>query len=703
VFPDGNTDTYTANVIAENLYSQVDADGFESMILHEIVDHRKHADAVSKDDEFVRSYNGNLHRRITTRGWELKVLWKDGTTNWVPLRNLKESNPVQVAEYAVANKLVEEPAFAWWVKHILRRRDRIIAKVKSRYWSKTHKFGVQLPKSVKEALAIDRATGTDHWQRALEKEMKNNNVAFEFRDNDIVPIGYKYIDCHMIFDVKMDLTRKARFVAGGHQTECPKEMTYSSVVSRDSVRLAFLVAALNDLDILSADIQNAYLNAPTKERVYTVAGPEFGPNEGRPVLIVRALYGLKSSGAQFRAHLAQCLRDLGYTASKADPDVWLKPEVAIDGTKHYAYVLAYVDDVLAISKDPSKVIESLKATYKLKEGSVGPPTTYLGAQVKQFHLPNSDDPGKVRWAMSSEKYVNAAIKEVEQELEKVDKMLPKKVSTPMSPGYRPEVDASPELDSRRASYFMGLIGVLRWIIELGRIDILVQVSMLSSHLALPREGHLEQVFHVFAYLKAHDRSTLVFDDTEPVIDERRFKKCDWAEFYPEAAEAIPPNAPEPRGKPITVHCFVDANHGGCRITRRSQTGVLVFCNRAPIIWHSKRQNTVESSTFGSEFVAMRTALEIVEALRYKIRMMGIPLDGPANVYCDNEAVVKNTTAPESTLKKKHNAINYHRVREAVAAGTIRIAKEDTKTNLADPLTKCLPGPALKELISRILW
>jgi hypothetical protein len=108
-----------------------------------------------------------------------------------------------------------------------------------------------------------------------------------------MPPGFKKIDCHMVFDVKLDLVCKARFVAGGHQTDPPKESVYSSIVSRDSVRLAFLIAALNDLEILSADIQNAYLNAPTKERIYTTACPEFGQGkEGRPVMIVRALYGL---------------------------------------------------------------------------------------------------------------------------------------------------------------------------------------------------------------------------------------------------------------------------------------------------------------------------------------------------------------------------------------------------------------------------
>ena len=150
-------------------------------------------------------------------------------------------------------------------------------------------------------------------------------------------------------------------------------------------------------------------------------------------------------------------------------------------------------------------------------------------------------------------------------------------------------------------------------------------------------------------------------------------------------------------------CFVDADHAGCRETRRSHTGIIIYVQRTPVIWYSKRQNTVESSTFGSEFVAMKTAVEQVEALRYKLRMMGVPVDGPTSVFCDNESVFKNSTRPESTLKKKRNAIAYHRTREAIAAGIIRVAWEDGRFNLADVLTKLMPGPKLRDLVSCILY
>ncbi len=286
---------------------------------------------------------------------------------------------------------------------------------------------------------------------------------------------------------------------------------------------------------------------------------------------------------------------------------------------------------------------------------------------------------------------------------KTNYMLTTTANTPMSNGYRPELDVTPHLNDAQANWFQNMIGVLRWAIELGRIDILAEVSMLASFLVQPREGHLDQCLHIFAYLKKHKRSTMVFDDNLPNIDERRFRPANWTAFYRDAKEAIPLNVPEPQGRAVSIYAFVDADHAGDKITRRSQTGVLIFLNRAPIMWYSKKQNTVETSTFGSEFVAMRIATELLEALRYKLRMMGIPIEGPADVFCDNESVVTNSTIPESTLKRKHNSIAYHKVREAVAAGIIRIAKEHTDTNLADLFTKPLPAPKRKALLESILF
>ena len=113
---------------------------------------------------------------------------------WYSDKDLKEGNPIQVAEFAVANGIANEPAFAWWIKDVLKKRERMLSAVKTRYLKRTHKFGIQMPKTVQEALEIDRETGTDFWRKATEKEMKNVDVAFEFLEvGATIPIGYQKI------------------------------------------------------------------------------------------------------------------------------------------------------------------------------------------------------------------------------------------------------------------------------------------------------------------------------------------------------------------------------------------------------------------------------------------------------------------------------------------------------------------------------
>ena len=152
-----------------------------------------------------------------------------------------------------------------------------------------------------------------------------------------------------------------------------------------------------------------------------------------------------------------------------------------------------------------------------------------------------------------------------------------------------------------------------------------------------------------------------------------------------------------------MSCFMDADHAGNKVTQRSHTGVFILLNNTPVVAFSKRQNTCESSTYGSELVAMRIAKDMVSALRIKLKCFGIPIDGPTNLFCDNNAVVKNVSLPESTLSKKHNAINFHIIRESVAAKIIRVGKEDTTTNIADVFTKLVPFTRKRELLARFLW
>jgi hypothetical protein len=324
-FPDGTTVEYGANLIATAMFAQVDDEGRRYNIMEEIIDHRRTVAAVPDTEAFV-TIRGRKHPIRTTKGWELCIQWKSGDTSWEQLKDVKEANPIEAAEYAVAKNIHNEPAFHWWAKHTLRKRDSIISAVRARFIRRDYKFGIKVPANIAEARALDMANVDDTWAHSVEKEMKNVRVAFRILDDkEVAPVGYQRIPCMLIFDVKMDFTRKTRLVAGGHVTQPPAVLTYASVVSRESVRIALLIAALNDMSVLGADISNAYLTAPTTEKVWTVLGPEWGSEAGKKAIIVRALYRLKSSGgAACRNHFASYLRSLGFTSCLADPDVWLR-------------------------------------------------------------------------------------------------------------------------------------------------------------------------------------------------------------------------------------------------------------------------------------------------------------------------------------------------------------------------------------------
>ena len=702
-FNDGSIKQYSANVIAENILSQVDEDGFSLALLDEVIGHRTNGHAIPKEEKYINTKRGRKLRKSTV-GWEMNVLWRDGSTSWIPLKELKESNPVEIAEYAVANGIQDESAFVWWVPYTLKKRDVIIAAVNKRVRQTNYKYGHRVPRTVKEALQLDKINGNNRWRKAIDKEMGNVLVAFNILENDErLPVNYTKASVHLIFDVKMTGEYKARLVKDGHLTEDPESSRYAGVVSRESVRIALTYAALNDIDVVCGDIRNAYLQAGTSERHYIICGPEFDvEHQGKRALIIRALYGGKVSGRDYRHSLRSCMKLIDFQSCLADPDVWLQRAKKPDGTEYYEYILLYTDDVLCISCNAEQILrKEIDRYFTLKEESIGPPEVYLGNRVSKVTL----EDGTSAWSFSSSKYVQAAIQDVEKYLSQRNMKLSGRAHTPLSASYRPEIDISDELDSEEAAYFQSLIGVLRWIVELGHIDICLEVSMLASHLALPREGHLNEVFHIFAYLKLNHNTEMVFDPSEPEINPNDFQRRDWeaTEFGDELEEVLPENMPDPLGYGMIMRAYVDADHAADTITRRSRTGFMVYLNNAPIFWSSKKQNSVETSSFGSEFMAMKHCTEYVRGLRYKLRMMGIPCDLPTFIFGDNKSVLANTTVPDSTLKKKSNSIAYHFVREGCARDEWRTAYVNTHENPADLLTKPLPsGEKRRRFVTMVL-
>ena len=200
-------------------------------------------------------------------------------------------------------------------------------------------------------------------------------------------VGFQEIGCHLIFDMNMDFTRKARFVAGGHTTDTPSSITYSSVVSRDSVRLTFTIAALNSVDVISCDLENAYLNVMCREKIWFKDRTECGEDKGKVLILVRALYGLKYVGSSWHAALAQVLKDLDFVSTLADPDVWIREAVRKDGFKYYEILCVYVDNILAVLHKATDVIKEITAFYRAKEGSIKSPDIYLGANIMKVLIP----------------------------------------------------------------------------------------------------------------------------------------------------------------------------------------------------------------------------------------------------------------------------------------------------------------------------
>jgi hypothetical protein len=263
----------------------------------------------------------------------------------------------------------------------MKKRERIISKLQKKYWRTEYKFGVRIPKTVDEALQLDKITGTRHWENALKKEMEKVSVTYRPKE-DVTPddvrkgrvkdmIGFQEIKCHIVFNVKMDFTRKACFVAGGHMTQPATRITYSSIVSRDSVQIAFLLATLNGLHILACDIGNAYLNAPCREKIWFQAGRECGADMGKVMVITRALYGLRTSGASWRQMLSDTLTstEFGYTQSRGDPDVYCKRRSRPGGNDYYEMILVFVDDILCISHKPQEFMDKIGLVYDLRSST----------------------------------------------------------------------------------------------------------------------------------------------------------------------------------------------------------------------------------------------------------------------------------------------------------------------------------------------
>ena len=446
--------------------------------------------------------------------------------------------------------------------------------------------------------------------------------------------------------------------------------------------MGFLIAQMHKLKCVAGDVGNAFLTSYTTEKLFIIAGPEFGPDlEGKRMILVRSVYGTRSAAARFHESLSAKLRRINFRPSRADPDLWIRR--LKDGS--YDYIARYVDDVMCFSKTPETIIAYLQQFYTMK--GVGYPQFYLGGDVNT--LPPTWKEHNVTYGLSAHTYIKNCV----PNLERMCDTTFKPVSVPFHPDYHAELDTTDLCSPPDMTRYRSLLGSANWMITLGRFDINYAVNTLAQYCVAPRLGHLQALQRIFGYLKQHPQGMLLIDTSFPSCrHQAKFHRdCDWTEYFPDALEDIPSKSPPPFGETVHLTAYVDADHARDHITRRSVTGIILLLNNTPIAWISKRQRTVETSTFGSEMIAARIAVDLIVEMRYKLRCLGLPVEHRSDLIGDNLSVVVNTTLPSSKIKKKHLACSIMRVREAIAAGFVRFGHIRSELNIADIATKPL-GP-----------
>ena len=618
--------------------------------------------------------------------YNVMVEWESGEVTYEPLTLISKDDPITCAVYAKKHDLLDTTGWKH-LKRYAKTSKRLIRAVKqSRIRqvraSVRYQHGFQVPKDYNDAMRLDKENGNTHWQDAMDLELTQIHEYKVFKDTGkakfhngkvVTPDGFQKIRVHFVYAVKHDGRFKARLVADGHLTKEPVESIYSGVVSLRSLRMVVFLSQLNNLEIWGADVGNAYLEAQNDEKLCIMAGPEFKELQGHLLIMVKALYGTRSGGARWHDRLFDILQEMKFKPSKADPDVWMRPE---PGGTCYEYIAVYVDDLAIAAKDSQAFCNELKKKYNLKLKGVGPLEYHLGCTYKK------DPDGTL--AADPRRYVNKIL----ESFKRMFKEKPRKSRPPLEGGDHPELDTSELCDEHQTKQFQTLIGQLQWLISLGRFDIAVHVMSLSRFRAQPRKGHLDRAKRIVGYLLFLPDGAIRFRTGEPDFSSLKDQEYDWTRtVYSGACEQIPHDIPKPLGKHVQTTHYVDANLHHDLATGKAVTAVLHFLNQTPIDAYTKRQSTVETATYGSEFVAARTAVDQIIDIRTTLRYLGVPIRDKSYMFGDNKSVVTSSTIPNSTISKRHHLASYHRVREAIAAKFISFHWKDGKSNPADILSK----------------
>jgi hypothetical protein len=363
---------------------------------------------------------------------------------------------------------------------------------------------------------------------------------------------------------------------------------------------------------------------------------------------------------------------MGFEPSWAEPDIWMRMNGDV-----YEYIAVYVDDLAIAAKDPASIIDLLTGKHGFKLKGTGPIEYHLGMTFRR------NDDGVL--CISPKRYID---KMVDTYVHLFGSKPSTKPTSPLPSGDHPEMDDSEFLGSRETQQYQSLVGALQWAVTIGRFDIATAVMTMSSFRAMPRRGHLDRLKRMYGYLSNMNVAEIKIRTGEPDYSSYPDREFGWENtIYGGAKEMIPKNLPKPLGKYVTLTHYFDANLYHDYVTGRSVTGILHLLNGTPIDWYSKKQATVETATYGSEFTSARTCVDQIVDLRTTLRYLGVPIRDKSYMFGDNKTVIDSSSTPHAKLHKRHNALSFHRVREAVAAKFVDPHFLPGDLNPADILSK----------------
>ncbi|KAJ9550472.1 hypothetical protein OSB04_014517 [Centaurea solstitialis] len=503
-----------------------------------------------------------------------------------------------------------------------------------------------------EPLKVADALADPDWFMAMQEEI-NQFVRLKVWRLVPRPEGKSIIDTKWIFKNKKDednivVRNKARLVAKGYRQQegIDYNETFAPVARIEAIRMFLAYAAHKDFTVYQMDVKTTFLNGVLKEEVY-VSQPEGFVDQDHPdhvYILDKALYGLKQAPRAWYDSLSQFLVESGYSKGKIDNTLFIKRE-----GEHIMLVQIYVDDIIFGSTCPNFCDTFSKLMMTRYEMSMmGELNFFLGLQVKQL---------SAGIFINQAKYIKDILKKYNLENAKIMK-------TPMSPSCA--LDSDPDGTAVDVTTYRGMIGSLMYLTA-SRPDIMFSTCLCARYQSKPKVSHLKAVKRIFRYLKGTINLGLWY----------------------------------PKGSGYELTGYTDADHGGCKLDRKSTSGHIQFLGDKLVSWASKKQNCVSLSTAEAEYVAAASCCSQIIWMRTQLRDYGFKFD-KIPIYCDSKSAIAISCNPVQHTKTKHIDIRYHFIKDHVEKGTIALYFVNTEFQLADLFTKALDEKRFNFLITKLV-